>query len=210
MMQTKIIVFLFALFSTTMALNAQESVLGKYKDLSCPEKLWVIRHPFIAKKAWRITRKALETTKTITNEFPIDNDLKGGQLDAFKHTYWMALLSKSIACAKASKLGKAHEKGNYIAYKKGRTEDGAIPDQASFQMDAWNNNVGIYLGNQYKNLDEEELKKIVIEYLIKGEMKIIKKDNQGNYIDCSGELIPKESLEKWNNPKCVVSSNGRK
>ncbi len=193
-----------------MVIKAQESLMSMYFKLSSPEKFWVIKHPFIAKKTSRITHKALRSVETIASEFPIDNDLMGGQADAFKHSYWMALLAQSISAKKARQLGEAHEKANYIQYQKGILEDGSLPDKASFEMDIWNNKVGIYLGKQYKQLNEEELKIKVIEYLLKGEMKIIKKDKSGNYLDCKGVVIEKELLNKWDNPKCHTWSDFRK
>jgi len=46
-------VILLELVVFTQNCNAQ-----KFKNLSCPEKWWVIFHPFVAKKAQRITKEA--------------------------------------------------------------------------------------------------------------------------------------------------------
>ncbi len=188
-----------------LASDAQKSKFQKFKQLSCPEKWWVVGHPFVAKKALKIS----ENTRKITSEVKKNNLLKGegngGQVDAFRHTFWMANLTQEIGWRRAKKLGKAHEKGNYRDFKKHQQEDGALPDKASSEMDLFNNNVGIELGKRSTNF---ELKKMVIEMVSQGNCKIIKKDKTGNYLDCEGNIIPKEELiGKWENIKCLVWSD---
>ena len=93
-------------------------------------------------------KKALvisELSREKTNEIILDQALKGsgnsGQVDAFRHAFWMANLTKEIGWRRAKRLGLAHEKGNYKAYKKRKSEDGEIPDKMSSEMDLFNNNV---------------------------------------------------------------------
>ena len=43
----------------------------------------------------------------------LDKDPSGGQVDAFRHAYWMARLNEEIGKNAAKSLGKAHEKENY-------------------------------------------------------------------------------------------------
>ena len=42
-------------------------------------------------------------------------------------------------------------------------------------------------------------------------MYIIKKDKNGNFLDCKGNIISAQELKgKWENNKCLVFSDGRK
>jgi len=127
------------------------------------------------------------------------------QIDAFRHTYWMALLTQEIGWRKAKKLGLAHEKGNYKDYKKHRNEDGVIPDKISSDMDLYNNTVGIEIGKKTNQLGFAEQ---IILAIKAGKCKIIKMDVSGNYLDCDGNIIAPETLKgKWENNKCLTNSD---
>ena len=148
-------------------------------------------------------------TKKIVNQLKKDTILKGngngGQIDAFRHAYWMARLTQEIGHRRAKRLGNAHEKGNYKAFKKGKEEDGAVPDKISSDMDFFNNEVGIKIG---KNISVEATKEAVINAVLNGECKILKMNKQGDFLTCEGKIIPKETLiGKWENNKCLVSSD---
>jgi len=117
----------------------------------------------------------------------------------------MLRLSQEIGAKKARRLGKAHEKGNYKAFKKNKKEDGEIPDKISSDMDLFNNEIGIAIAD---TLTATNVKKVVISVVQSGKCKIIKKDQQGNYLTCSGSIIQQEELiGKWKNDKCLVNSN---
>ena len=185
-----------------------QSKISSFENLSAPEKFWVIFHPFKAKKAFYISNDAVKTTDSICKVNVLDNDKNGGQADAFKHSFWIARLTQDLNRRAAIKLGKAHEKGNYKDFKKGKLEDGYYPDMASSEMDLYNNEIGANIGAE--NLDKE--RRTLIEILIKeiqvGKMKILKKDGLGNFLTCKGVVIPKDSLVgKWENEKCLISSN---
>jgi len=193
------IIYLFTSFSV-----AQNDKIST-KEERCPEKWWAVKHPFALKKAKKVTIE----TKKIVNQLKKDTILKGngngGQIDAFRHAYWMARLTQEIGHRRDKRLGKAHEKGNYKAFKKGKYEDGAIPDKISSDMDFFNNEVGIEIG---KNTPVETTKEAVINAVLNGECKVIKMNKQGNFLTCEGEIIPKETLiGKWENNKCLVSSD---
>src|SRR5437763_1189417 len=134
--------FLFS-FSVLIILTqlsaAQQSPSNEFGKVSCPEKWWAFTHPFIACKAYKLSVKAMEATKEMMKDSTIDHDSNGGQLDAFRHSYWMALLSQKISPRKAKRLGKAHEKGDYLNFKKHRLEDGLLPDSMASVMDLCNN-----------------------------------------------------------------------
>lgn len=181
---------------------------SSFKKLSRPEKCWVIGHPFKAKKAQIVTKGVQLVVDSLKKSGIIGIDNLGGKLDAFKHAYWMASLSMEIGSRRALKLGKAHEKGNYLQFKKRLLEDAALPDSVSSEMDLRNNSSGVYLAGYCRSLDKKTVQHKVLKALDKGELSIIKKDEQGNYLDCAGVIIPmKEWVGKWGIPKCLIPSN---
>ena len=203
-MKFKFPLVLFFLFMI-LGLVAQESKMKKFRELSGPEKCWVIFHPFVAKKALKITEEARRMTQFVKQKKLLKGNGNGGQLDAFRHAFWMATLTQQIGWRRARELGEAHEKGNYKDYKKRKLEDGVVPDKISSEMDYYNNDVGIELGKEKSQLN---IKEIVIVFVLQGKCKIIKKDNLGNFLDCEGNILFKEELKgKWENDKCLVSSN---
>ena len=182
-----------------------------FKKLSAAEKCWVIFHPFKSKKAYRISTAAQKTADSIATTNRLDGDKNGGQVDAFRHAYWMATLSQGIGKRSAKSLGKAHEKGNYKYYKKNKLEDGSIPDEASSEMDLYNNNIGILIFKENKKADKSKFIDLVLEQIHQGKLKILRKDPAGNYQNCYGENINLEDYKgQWSNPKCLISSNKKK
>ena len=203
----------FLLFFLFLSVNIESHSQSKTKQffkLSTPEKCWVIFHPFKVKRAFYIMQDALKTTDSISKTNLIDDDLNGGQLDAFKHSYWMARSTQKIGERASIKLGKAHEKGNFRSFKEGKREDGFLPDQPSSEMDLYNNNVGVEIAKKYPEHSKFEMILTVIDEVKAGSMKILKKDCEGNFLTCSGEIIPKESLKgSWENKKCLVDSSSK-
>jgi len=198
--------YVFILFAS-IVLNVFPQSTNKFSQISPPEKRWDFFPPFIAKKCYKLTVKAREVSKIVAKESVLDKDENGGQVDAFRHSYWMALLAQKIKPKKAFKLGKAHEKGNYWAFKKGEYEDGAQPDSLASVMDIYNNAVGIEIGKSNKKLTEEELKLFVIKSVLSGDMRMFKKDNDKNYLDCIGNKIDLSFYKgKWSIPKCLIST----
>lgn len=190
---------------------AQINYCKEFHRLSCPEKRWVLFHPFVAKKTFRLSLKAREAANQLLKDSLLDKDANGGQIDAWRHAYWMALLSQHICWRKAWRLGKAHEKGNFIEFKKRKTEEGALPDSISGAMDLFNNKIGIDIGRSNKKLPEEELKKAVRDSVLAGRMLVIRKNEKGEALDCEGNKIDLLKYNhQWNIPKCLVKSDYRK
>lgn len=183
-----------------------------FRELSGPEKRWVIIHPFVAKKAWKITQLARQETNKISEDPRLDHDGNGGQVDAFRHAYWMALLSQQICWKKARSLGKAHEKGNFLNFKKHRLEENSLPDSMASVMDMYNNNFGIELSRKNKYLVSDSLKELIIVEILSGNLRMLWKNENGKFLDCSGDEVPLEEKPiVWNRPRCLVPSNtGRK
>lgn len=183
-------------------LQAQSS----FRKLSRPEKCWVLCHPFKAKRALIVTKEVQLVVDSIKKSGIVGTDNNGGNLDAFKHAYWMASVALEIGSKQALKLGKAHEKGNYLQYKKHKLEDAILPDSVSSSMDLGNNEVGVNsLGRCHFKITEKELQYLILDKLKQGELFIIKKDEQGNFLTCDGALISlKEWAGKWGIPKCLI------
>jgi hypothetical protein len=178
-----------------------------FKKLSAPEKRWVLFHPIKAKKAAAITRQVQKDIDSIKQSGIIGNDNNGGALDAFKHAYWMALLSKNIGIKNALKIGKVHEKGNYLQFKKQKNEDAVLPDSVSCEMDLFNNNVGAHIYGNCKTIDNITVQKKLLEALKEGKLKMIKKDASGTFLTCSNTPIQASEWKgKWGIPKCLINS----
>jgi hypothetical protein len=206
----KTIWFLF--FLLVFLKSNGQSLKKSFFKLSGPEKCWVIFHPFKAKRAFRISLEARKISDSIKQTNLLDKDANGGQIDAFRHSYWMATLAQKIGRRSAKSLGRAHEKGNYRQYKKNKLEEGTIPDKKSSEMDLFNNNVGINIYRKNKKVSKKRYIELILDKINQGKLKILKKDNKGRYLDCNGSLLPKyEYYGKWENNKCLIPSiKGRK
>lgn len=188
-------------------LGCSSSLTASYKKLSQPEKRWVKWHVFKAKKAYKISKEAEKTKDSIAKTNQIGTDNNGGGLDAFKHAYWMARLTQDIGKNAATRLGILHEKGNYKTFENRQMEDGQLPDQPSTTMDLHNNAVGVNIGKTNKGASKATLIKIILDSLKQQKLKVLLKDDNGNFLDCDKNVIPLDSLKhRWNTKKCVVSS----
>lgn len=179
-----------------------------FVQLSGPKKTWVLFHPFKAETAFLISQETNRVSDSIATSHLLDGDKSGGQVDAFRHAYWMARLHEEIGRKAAASLGEAHEKENYLMFKKGTPEDGLLPDKASSDMDLWNNQVGLSLVSMGTKIPKKGLIYQIVNAIHQGKMRIIKKDKNGNFLTCDGKTInPKSLLGKWENNKCLVASN---
>jgi hypothetical protein len=192
----------------TLQAEGQSSWKSFWK-LSCPEKTWVLLHPFIASKSRKLTSEALKVTEQIKKDSTLDGDGSGGQVDAFRHAYWMALLSQKICWKKALSLGRAHEKGNYRKFKKGKyDEEGSLPDSVSSEMDLFNNEIGAIIGCQNSKLSTDSLQKIIEKKLKNGDFRVIFKNKEGLPLDCNGKIIDiSRYSDRWDIPKCLIPSD---
>lgn len=176
-------------------------------SLSKEEFCWAVFHPFAAIKVKKITAKANVIYSQDSIKINLDRFSSGGQLDAFRHVFYMAAFAQKIKIKKLRKLGIAHEKSNYRQFLNSKTEDGELPDSLSSVMDLMNNELGFNIGNSQKKIDRESLKKDVIERIKKGDATIMKRNKNGRYVDCSGNEIEPHADKKWSLPKCLVKSN---
>mgnify|MGYP005990134025 CR=1 FL=1 len=203
----KVLFFLFLLFSL---LGQSQSSWQKFKQLSCAEKTWTVLHIFKAKKAYLIAKEAQHVSDSIAKTSLLDGDKSGGQVDAFRHAYWMARLHQEIGKRAARSLGKAHERANYQQYKMSLLEDGEAPDKISSKMDLFNNDIGINFTQKGVSHPKDGLIYKIVNAILAGKLKIIKKDQHQNYLTCENIPITKEELKgKWKNNKCLMNSNYR-
>jgi hypothetical protein len=194
-------------FTVSISLNAQSNFKVFLKS-SCPIKKWVVFHPFKAKKALAIALEANKVSDSIAKINVLDGDASGGQVDAFRHAYWLARLHQEIGMYAARSLGKAHEKENYIMFKKDQLEDGALPDEVSSIMDLYNNEKGLKLIVKRSKTTKNNLIYKILNAITSGEMRIIRKDKEGHFLTCDGKIIGLESLKgTWKNKKCLVASD---
>ena len=75
-------------------------------------------------------------------------------------------------------------------------------------MDLFNNKVGLSFSKRGMYRSRNGLIYKIANAILKGDLKIIKKDASGNYLTCNNNKIPPEELlYTWENKKCVISSN---
>ncbi|MCI2230007.1 hypothetical protein MC378_12585 [Polaribacter sp. MSW13] len=201
----KVLFFVFILFVNSLF---SQSNFKSFFKLSGPKKTWVLLHPFKATKSLKISKETNRVTDSIKKTNLLDGDAAGGQVDAFRHAYWMARLRQEIGKSAARSLGKAHEKENYFMYKNRKLEDGQAPDKISSEMDLYNNDEGLKLISRGSKTPKNGLIYRIVNAIKAGKMKIIKKDKKGNFLSCDGLVLLKEDLKgKWQNNKCLVPSN---
>lgn len=194
-------------FMISMLTNAQSN-FKSFFNLSGPKKTWVLFHPFKAKKSLIISQETNRVSDSIAKTNLLDGDASGGQVDAFRHAYWMARLRQEIGKSAARSLGKAHEKENYKTFKKNQLEEGEVPDEISTIMDLHNNEEGLKLTVKRSDISQKSLIYKVINAIKEGKMKVIKKNKKGLFLTCEGVIIDSKSLRgKWQNNKCLVASN---
>lgn len=197
----QILTYLF--ICSIISLKAQQ-----FQSRSLYEKKWAITHPFAAIKVKRIYKKALPLYKTIQQSSAIDKYNNGGKLDAFRHVFFMAAFAQKIKPKKILKLGIAHEKGNYINFKKAISEDGELADSLSTVMDLQNNYTGIGIGVKNKKKQLNELAGICIAAIKAGNAVYFKRSNNGEYLTCNDEMIDLSAYKnKWYIPKCLINTN---
>jgi len=201
--------FLLAFFIITLSNSLfSQNLSHNFFKLQCPEKKWVVFHLFIAKSVYKLSVEASNKANLLKSDSTLDGDLNGGQLDAFRHAYWMATITYKHGKRAAKSLGNAHEKANYKMFLKSISENGTLPDKQSSEMDYFNNSVGIEIGKKIVNLNDDSLQFIIINKIFKGDLVVLKKDNKGNFLDSNDNIIYNID-NNWETQKCIVKSNYR-
>jgi hypothetical protein len=202
------VLLLVLLVISTIQLAATPTGKAK-RHLSRPEKIWSAFHPFKARKVLKCARRSIFVTDSL-EKAGVLTDRNGGQLDAFRHAYWMALMiNNGMKAEVVRKIGQRHEKGNYLDFKKGKLEDSLLADSLMSVMDLRNNDSGIKIGEEFRSGDKKlSLIETVIKEIWNGKLAIMSKNADGDYLDCNGTVItPERNRVKWYIPKCIVSSD---
>jgi hypothetical protein len=76
------------------------------------------------------------------------------------------------------------------------------------EMDLFNNRAGAALALDSSSKTAGELVNVIAEAIKAGRLKILKKDNRGNFLDCQGGVLFEEALSgKWETANCLVDSD---
>ena len=191
-------IILFFIFLTSIQTAFSKPRTSRY------EFWWSFGHPFAALKVKKTYKKATKLFDQNELKVKLDAYSSGGKLDAFRHVFYFASFAQKIGPKKALKLGRAHEKTNYLDFKRGKQEDETTADSLSCVMDLLNNEIGVKLGKENKKMSLEDLKQKVIELVNNGDAYTVLRDTQGRFIDCNNNVIDLSKYKgKWFVPKCI-------
>jgi hypothetical protein len=178
----------------------------KFSSLSKFEKRWVLSHPFAAVKCKKLYKQVYPILIEVKKNGELDIYENGGKLDAFRHSFVMAVYAQKIKVKKIRKLGMAHERGNELQFKNKELEEGELPDSVGVTMDIYNNEIGFKIGSSNKKINSIDLKLKVMEAIENQQMLFVSRNQFGEYLDCNKQIINLEFWKnKWNVPKCLVS-----
>lgn len=201
MLKSNFIIFIGLIFCFGRQLISQHSI-SKY------EICWAFFHPVASVKVKRHLPQAMSVYHTIKSSKQLDTLESGGKLDAFRHAFTMAYLSRFVKVKKLRKLGKIHEKGNKYHFYHHQNEFGERADSLACEMDLRNNELGFLIGSTQKDLKIDELKELVLSQIKQGNAWFLKKNSKNEYISCNNEPINLDLYKgKWFVPKCLVKSN---
>lgn len=176
--------------------------------LSPHEFWWACGHPLAALKVRKHLPSALVIYEQQRRLAQPDAFNSGGKLDAFRHIYTMAYLTAYVKPRKLRKLGVAHEKGNRRQFRKGRLEEGERPDSLACEMDLRNNELGFVIGKALKYAADTVLREAVLQAIAEGKAWLLKRNSQGQYVDCAGKVLnPASYRNVWYVPKCLVETS---
>ncbi|HNQ11614.1 MAG TPA: hypothetical protein PKH65_04920 [Bacteroidia bacterium] len=179
---------------------------AKKSSIGIHEKLWALSHPFKAKAAYKITLEVRSICDSLSLVHGVSGN-SGGKLDAFRHSYWMALLRQKLRYRAALKLGIAHEKSNFKQFRKGRQEDNTRADSVLCAMDLHNNKEGLKIGEQQLGKSKSDIAEAIINAYNKGMFQICLVNDKDEFITCEGDKIDfKKFKNAWNVPRCLIKS----
>ncbi len=182
-------------------------LLGQH-SISKYERCWALWHPIAALKIKKQLPFAMLVYKEVEKNKLLDTLAYGGKLDAFRHTYVMSHLARTIKIKKLRKLGIAHEKGNKREFYDNKLEFAERADSIACEMDLRNNEVGITLGIAHKHSTNEELKYLIISEIKNGKTWYLKRNSNYQYVTCNDNIINLLDYKGiWNVPKCLVPTN---
>jgi hypothetical protein len=177
-------------------------------SISKYEYRWALWHPFAALKIKKQLPKALAIYKSIEQQKKLDTLTFGGKLDAFRHSFTMAYLARSIKTKKLRKLGIAHEKGNKRGFYKNQLELTERADSLACEMDLRNNELGFLIGSVNKKVTDEVLKQLILSEIKNGEAWYLKRNKKNEYLTCDNQIIHLLDYKGiWSVPKCLIKTD---
>lgn len=177
-------------------------------SISKYEYRWALWHPFAALKIKKQLPKALAIYKSIEQQKKLDTLTFGGKLDAFRHSFTMAYLARSIKTKKLRKLGIAHEKGNKRGFYKNQLELTERADSLACEMDLRNNELGFLIGSVNKKVTDEVLKQLILSEIKNGEAWYLKRNKKNEYLTCDNQIIHLPDYKGiWSVPKCLIKTD---
>lgn len=179
-------------------------------NLIDPEKAWALKHPFAAFKVKKIKAQCDFIYNSTSLRQQLDTFSNGGNLDAFRHVFFMLAFSQKVKVSALRRLGKAHEKKNRQDFLKSKMMQLDHPDSLGTIMDLENNELAFKLSSSHFSDSYEQLKEFILVEIKSGHAYIMKRDNKCNYLSCENEVIDLNLyLRRWSIPKCLAPSNYR-
>ena len=139
-----------------------ETYFDRLPVLTAMELDLYTEHPWMAAKA----KKAASDAEAATEKYWKGYTSYHGNGDAFRHSYWSALMTKRISRDFAYEAGLAHE-----GLKKGYSFDALEDDN---KMDISNNYSGRIIGDKYSNYSDAVIRDILISRTQKGYLKRVR------------------------------------
>jgi len=199
MLKSTLLIFICFCCCFKLQLVSQHS-LSKY------ERNWMLVHPFLSAKIYKHLKETTLIYKEVKlNKVLADTIDSGGKLDAFRHTFTMAYLSRYVNFNKLRTLGQLHEKGNKYNFLKNYTEYGERADSLACEMDLRNNELGFTIGVDQKELTISQLKIYILTQITQGNAWYFKKNSDNNYVSCQNAIININDYKNvWYIPKCLI------
>lgn len=172
------------------------------------EYRWALAHPISAIRVKQHLFQAMKIYKEVKSKKILDTLESGGKLDAFRHAFTMAYLTRYVKVKNLKKLGIAHEKGNKKQFLDRFLEFGERSDSLACEMDLKNNLRGFEIGEKNKNVLINELMNEVIYEIKTGNLFYLKRNDRNLYVNCQNEPINLTLYaDKWFIPKCLIKTN---
>ena len=202
MTKKSLILILFLLcFENSFSQNFQKI----FFEINTKDKLWIISKPISSLKVKKVTKEVNSILIGKSNGKFLDQDLQGGQIDAFRHILLLYKLSSEIGIEKARRFGNIYESYNKKVFK---TTANSGYDYASEMMDKFNNELGIYLFLKMDKVSDIQIIDEIKKQIIEGNARKISKDGKGRSVGKDFNIIEDSIWKKeWYNQRVLIQTN---
>lgn len=202
MTKKSLILILFLLcFENSFSQNFQKI----FFEINTKDKLWIISKPISSLKVKKVTKEVNSILIGKSNVKFLDQDLQGGQIDAFRHILLLYKLSSEIGIEKARRFGNIYESYNKKVFK---TTANSGYDYASEMMDKFNNELGIYLFLKMDKVSDIQIIDEIKKQIIEGNARKISKDGKGRSVGKDFNIIEDSIWKKeWYNQRLLIQTN---